>query len=301
MIQFITRKKLDVDKYNACIENSMQSNIYGFSWYLDLACDNWSVFVLNDYEAVMPVPWRKKFFIKYVYPPLWIIQLGIYSKVIEDENEFLIELFSQFKYVQMRTNTQNAFSMFQPYQIEKRLQVLQMKSTFENIIKGFRKDRRRALTKSQKSALKENWKGNPEDLITLHKQNVGKRAKDFNEHEYDKLLRVIKLSIVKGRGEVLSIYDSQNKLVASGFFLLYNKSVVKLVSATDFNNRKNGANTFLIERAIFKYHNDFDVFDFGGSSMKTIADFNLSFGSSHKVYSELQYNNLPKLLKLFKK
>ena len=112
MIQRVKRKFLDEKKYDDCIEKSMQSNIFGFSWYLDIVCDNWDVLVLNNYEAVMPIPWRKKFFVKYVYTPLRVLELGVFSEGCIDENEFLIELFSGFKYVNLRMNKLNSFSMF---------------------------------------------------------------------------------------------------------------------------------------------------------------------------------------------
>jgi len=302
MIKRVTRKALNVEKYNYCIEHSLQSNIFGFSWYLDIVCDNWDVFVLNDYEAVMPVPWRKKFFIKYGYPPLWIIQLGIYSLEIEDENEFLIELFSEFKYIETRTNASNAFTMFQPFQKQRQLQVLEMPTTdYKTVFTGYRKDRKKDLKKAQKNDLHEKWNDNPNSLINLHKANVGKRAKDFSEQEYEKLEELIKVCVLKKVGEILSIYDKDSKLVGSGFFLKHKDRTTILVSSTDFKNRKNGANTFLIDRAIYKYQARFNKFDFGGSSMRSIAKYFLSFGASSENYMQLNYNNLPSFLKLLKK
>jgi len=79
MIHYVKREDLMVAKYNDCIENSIQSRIYAFSWYLDIVADNWDVLVLNDYEAVMPVPFRRKFRINYVYPPFWLLELGLFS------------------------------------------------------------------------------------------------------------------------------------------------------------------------------------------------------------------------------
>ena len=79
MIQYLKRNQLDIIKYDNCIELSLNSRIYVFSWYLDIVSDNWDVLVLNDYEAVMPLPWRQKYFIKYVYPPAWTQQLGVFS------------------------------------------------------------------------------------------------------------------------------------------------------------------------------------------------------------------------------
>ena len=79
MIRCLKRNEIDVEKYNTCIKNAVQSNIYAFSWYLDIVTDNWAVLVLNDYEAVMPLPWKQKYFIKYVTQPLWTLQLGVFS------------------------------------------------------------------------------------------------------------------------------------------------------------------------------------------------------------------------------
>ena len=80
MIRIIKRRDLDLQKYDSCIDESLQSRIFAFSWYLDVTVEHWQVAVLNDYEAVMPLPVRQKFGITYVYPPFWILELGIFSK-----------------------------------------------------------------------------------------------------------------------------------------------------------------------------------------------------------------------------
>jgi len=72
MIHYVKREDLEVLKYDACIENALQSRVYAFSWYLDIVADNWDVLVLNNYEAVMPVPWKQKYFIKYVTQPFFL-------------------------------------------------------------------------------------------------------------------------------------------------------------------------------------------------------------------------------------
>ena len=79
MIYYLKRNQLDDNKYNSCIKQSKNSRIYAFSWYLDCVADNWDALVLNDYEAVMPLPWRQKYVIKYIYPPAWTQQLGVFS------------------------------------------------------------------------------------------------------------------------------------------------------------------------------------------------------------------------------
>lgn len=301
MIKRITRKELDTVKYDYCIENSIQSNVYGYSWYLDEVCANWDVFVLNDYEAVMPIPWKKKFFIKYVYTPRRVLELGIFSEGHIDENEFLITLFDSFNYVNLRTNCANSFSMFEEYRKEKKQHFLSLKEGYKAIYLKYKKDRKKDLKKAVKADLVEKWGDAPGNLILLFRSNVGKRFKRMNERDYLIMKNVLDISIKKGVGEIMSVFDKNNQLVASGFFVKNKREVTILFSATDLKNRKNGANTFLIDRAIYKYQNTVHKFGFGGSSIPSIAKFFESFGAHKNHYFDLSYNNLPKFLKFFKK
>mgnify|MGYP001125646880 FL=1 len=301
LIKYIQREHLDEEKYNNCIENSIQSNSYAFSWYLDIVCDNWDVLVLDDYEAVMPIPWRKKYGIKYVYPPLWVLQLGVYSNEAINENEFLIHLFSTFKFVELRMNTHNNVELYSEFLQLKQCQKLVLNTTYSSILSKYRKDRKKDLQKATTADLIEKWNDHPSNLIELFKNNIGKRTPNIKENDYQNLEKLIAICIQKKVGEILAVYDKKNKLVASVFLLKHKNSITKLISSTNLKDRKNGANTFLIDRVIFKYHKDFSVFNFGGSSIKSVASFSKSFGAETEKYHQLKMNNLPKVLKLFKK
>jgi len=300
MIQLVKRKKLDVDKYNNCVENAMQSNIYGLAWYLDIVCDNWSVLVLNDYEAVMPIPWRRKLLIKYTYQPFWVIQLGIYSQVVEDENEFLIELFSEFKYVNLRMNPENSFSMFLPYQTKKLTQFVSYHTNF-NLFDYYNRNRKRELKKAEKSHLKASWDDSPKVLIDLFKLNVGKRVKKIKDKDYLNLYKLMSYCLNKDLGYLLTVYDEDEKLVSGAFFVKNKLKITEVVCSSDFKNRSNGANTFMNHEAIIKFQKDFKIFNFGGSSMENIQKYYKSFGGKDEFYSELTYNKLPRVLRFFKR
>ena len=301
MIQYVKRQHLDVSKYDHCIENSMQSRIYAYSWYLDIVADHWDVLVLDDYVAVMPIPWRRKFFVKYVYPPFWLLELGIFSLDGKlNVLPFFDFLFSEFRYVESKLNRDTNPCNKESF-LEKQIQVLPLNLEYDSLIKNFRKDRRKDLVKATKSALKEKWGDSPEKLITLFKNNVGKRTPNIINRDYVVLKQLIKICVEKGVGEILSIYDNKSKLVASGFFLKHKEEVAILISSTDFKNRKNGANTFLIAKAICKFNKNFEVFNFGGSSMKNISKYFLSFGASTSKYQHIKYNKFSLLFRLFKR
>ena len=79
-IKYLSREELDDVKYNNCITESKQALLYGYTWYLDIVCDRWDVLVLDDYVAVMPVPWRKKYGIKFRIGDFFSWIKGTYHK-----------------------------------------------------------------------------------------------------------------------------------------------------------------------------------------------------------------------------
>ncbi|CAI8272272.1 MAG: Uncharacterised protein [Polaribacter sp. SA4-10] len=302
MIHRIERTDLDVEKYDACIAISAQSNLFGFSWYLDICCTNWIVLVLNDYEAVMPIPYRKKYGIKYVYTPLWILELGLYSKGEKVQiDSFLEVLKAHFKFAELRLNTGNYVEKNKNKTQINSLQFLFLKEGYESILKKYNRNRKRELIKAKNANLNENWTDAPEKLVSLFKGNIALRLAKINEKDFENLLRLIKFCLANKTGELLTVYSENKVLVSAAFFIKFNNKVTQLVCASDINNRDNGANTFSNDRAIFRYQNQFDIYNFGGSSMESIANYYKSFGAETETYRLLKHNNLFPLLKLFKR
>src|SRR4029077_14289393 len=99
-IQHITRDKVDVVKWNDCIDSAPSGLIYGYSFYLDHMAQQWDALVLNDYEAVMPLTWNKKYGISYLYQPFLTAQLGLFGKTISKGllETFLNNIPSKFRY-----------------------------------------------------------------------------------------------------------------------------------------------------------------------------------------------------------
>ncbi|MFC0345300.1 hypothetical protein [Epilithonimonas hispanica] len=80
MIKRLKYHEIDFDKYNACIENSLQNSDYAQREFLDIVTKkSWELIIYDDYEAVMPVPLIVKFGFKIVLMPKLCQQLGIFS------------------------------------------------------------------------------------------------------------------------------------------------------------------------------------------------------------------------------
>lgn len=289
MVSYVKRKDLDTNKYNYCIENSRQSRIYAFSWYLDIIADNWDVLVFDNYKAVMPIPWKRKYGLKYVVHPFWCIELGIFSILELDISIFLKEFTKLFFLGNLRLNTSNRLYEKVIFLKNRELQQISLFEEEEKILQQYRKDRKKDLRKATNANLKA-CKGSSEELITLFKNNIGKRTNYIKDKDYNNLSILIKECSNRGVADLLSVKNINNELVGAAFFLKHKNVVTILVSATDLKNRNNGVNTFLIHNAILEYKKDFDFLNFGGSSIKSIAKYFLSFGAETKLYQQINYN-----------
>ena len=71
MIRYLKNHQIDRDKWDGCIQTSVQKSVYGCSWYLDVICSNWDALVEDDYVSVMPVTKNSKYLMNYIYPPFF--------------------------------------------------------------------------------------------------------------------------------------------------------------------------------------------------------------------------------------
>lgn len=288
MIRSLERQHLNVEKYDFCVANSNQSRIFGFSWYLDIAVSDWSVLVYKDYEAVMPVPSRKKFGISYVYPPFWILELGIFSISEVDEQIFMDFLSKNYSWVELRMNSENNFIQNEGLLKEMQFQQLDIFQPIANIRQKYRKDRQKDLRKAREAGLKVKWDDSASVLIQLFKNTIGQRTPTIKTNDYQNLKSIIEACCKRNMGRILSVYAHDDSLVASAFVLLYQKKCTILISATDFQNRNTGANTFLIDTLISEYQKDYETFNFGGSSLPSVASYFKSFGAETISYPLVQ-------------
>lgn len=80
MIRRLKYHEIDFVKYSQCLENSEQRKYSATKDFLDItAPKQWELLVYNDYEAVMPVPFVRKYGVKIVHNPKLCQQLGIFS------------------------------------------------------------------------------------------------------------------------------------------------------------------------------------------------------------------------------
>ena len=99
MIQFFSHKEINKRKWDECISSSVNGRVYAYSWYLDIVTDQWDALILDNYQAVFPLPFRRKCGIDYVYQPVFTQQLGLFSQAPLSPSlleEFLAQIPARF-------------------------------------------------------------------------------------------------------------------------------------------------------------------------------------------------------------
>ncbi|MDP2088228.1 MAG: hypothetical protein Q8J84_02390 [Flavobacteriaceae bacterium] len=285
MISYVKHQDLDVEKYDACIENASNSRIYAFSWYLDIVTDHWDALILNDYEAVMPLPWRRKFFIYYIYPPAWTQQLGVFSSKEIDETllkDFINAIPKKFKKITIQFNSGNPISGKQV--TEKVNYILKLNQSYEELFKKFRKDRRERIKKNDEknNLTEENLE--IEKLFSIFKTNYHHKI-ELSEIDYLKLKLLIKKSATVESANIKIILDKEDDFIRAGAVFLINKErIIYLFSSQTDKGRKANSLSSILNKLIKENSNSGKILDFEGSMLPNIADFFKSFGAEKELY-----------------
>ncbi len=295
MIRYIKRAVLDVDKYNNCIENSINARIYAYSWYLDIVADNWDVLVLDDYAAVMPLPWRSKYFIKYIYMPCWTQQLGIFSSIDLTSvklNDFINSIPKKFKKVTLNFNSDNLLKGSNIQQ--KTNYILPLNKQYFELFENYKYRRRRSYKQYENDTITIKKSSKYKEVVNLF-INQKKGTIQINKSDYDKLEQLIKFSENTKQSYILTVENLKGELIGGAFFLKDTRRITYLFSAVSVEGRKKQAMPFIIDLIIKKYANTNYIFDFEGSMIPGIAYFFRSFGAQEETYfsyqKQLFFNN----------
>ena len=280
MIKHLKRNQLDIKKYDACIKNSLQSRIYAFSWYLDIVADNWDALIFDDYKAVMPLPWRKKYLIKYIYNPSWTQQLGVFSTEKVTKNlirDFLKSIPNKFKKTTIQFNAGNVLNNAD---FTKKVNyIVPLNEPYNNLKSKFSKGRK-FKNNFDFTISNDNY---IDELILLFKNTVGTTAQ-LKEKEYLKLSKLITYLKSIDKVIIYSAHNSMKNLCAGAFFIQDDKRITYLFSASNQEGRDKEMMAAIINNVIKKYENTNYILDFEGSMIPGVAKFCKSFGALEEYY-----------------
>jgi len=289
-LRVVHRKELDTARWESLIASDPSASLYQTIWYQDLITDgDWYAVVSDDYDAAMPFALIRKGFgrllaIDTVVNPL-LIQRSIVlpcskSYYLRDFMRFLERNFRQINLkVEHHKTTEIDAKSLQNHTIN-------LEGDAEIVTQNYNRNTRRNI----KSAL--------ESGVTIEKtDDVEATMKLLIAHDETGLVgknntmlkNLIATSIRNEQGYLLRAV-AQNEMCGVGFFINYNRRVYFLLCASNDIGIKLKAMYALIDYAVKLSVGGFDVFDFTGSNIDSIARRNLSFGAEVEVYDIINFS-----------
>lgn len=300
-IQYLTQQQINKQKWDACIEAADNGLIYAFSFYLDTMSKHWDALVLNDYEAVMPLTWNKKYGIRYLYQPFLTAQSGVFGKKITGEQ---VDLFIQaipgsFRFIDISLNSNNASGNLEGVSISRSNYVLDLSKPYETLFQNYRENIRRNIKKALQLGCVIQKGFDAEKVILLAVQQM----KSHGNEEADNIERFRKLYQylhARQMATTYGVFTAQNELLASCVFFFSHNRAYYILVGNHPNGKTTGASHALIDAFIKDHAGKNMLLDFEGSDIRNIAFFYSSFGAVHEIYPAIKINRLPFYLRWMK-
>ncbi|MBK1896380.1 hypothetical protein [Chryseobacterium paridis] len=283
MIKRVRYNEIDFNKYTECLENSEQRKYSASRTFLDITSKNqWELLVYNDYEAVMPIPYVKKYGIKIIHNPMLCQQLGIFSKKdsASVNQAFLDFLNSNFLIRIYQFNDLNKFHSI----VEQKKNFLIPSDSYEKVYARYSPKRKRKLRLD-------------EDVL----RNSENKLVSFNEAKLfiqNNMLGLEKEGDINGFLRIFKMFYDQGHLQFSAFF--YNQKIINIIAVYEddfslallgtFNDKEyvkiSGASV-LIDNVI-KNCIENKTFDFEGGELPNIEEFFRGFRPELQPYGILK-------------
>jgi len=301
-IQYLSYKEIDKQKWDACIEQASNGLIYPYSFYLDAMAKHWDALVLNDYEAVMPLTWNRKYSFYYLYQPAFTASLGVFGNNLNKEliDDFIRSIPSKFKLIEISLNAGNIIGDSKAFSLLRSNYILHLNKPYEEIYKVYRDNHKRNISKALQLGCSVSKEIPVDEIIQLNKEQLqhidGTKPEDYPN--FKKLYAFLKN---KGQAKTYAIIDPKNKILASAVFFFSHNRAYYIMVGNHPEGKTLGASHALID-AFIKDHADQNlILDFEGSDIRNLAFFYSSFGATEEIYPALKINKLPWYIRLLKK
>ena len=300
-IKYLQYKEIDKAKWNACISNAPNGLIYGYSFYLDCMAKQWDALVLNDYEAVIPLTWNKKYGFYYLYQPAFTASLGVFGKNLTKEiiDDFVSMLPSKFKLVEISLNSGNIVGDSRPFSLLRSNYILPLNRSYEQLYKSYRDNHKRNITKAFQFGCRVSKEIAIDEIIQLNKEQL-QHVDGTKPEDYPNFKKLYELLKGRKQAEVYGIIDPKNKVLASAVFFFSHNRAYYIMVGNHPDGKTIGASHALIDAFIKDHAGQNLILDFEGSDIRNLAFFYSGFGATEEIYPVLKINRLPFYVKWLK-
>ena len=302
MIQYLQHHEIDKQRWDLCISQSLNSMLYGYSWYLDIVCPGWCAMVVGDYEAVFPLPVKKKIY-HYVFQPFFTQQLGLFYKhlpLAERLDEVLAAIPAKYRYIDVQLNEALVQQNISKGKIIKRKNfVLPLNKTYDKLVKKYSEHTRRNLKKATRHP-QQVVACDTSVIIEQYRKHKGAETKGLDAAHYAVLQQLFDTLFVNHLVKPLAVRDDKGEILSTAAFAICNTRIYYLMGSSSKVGKEERSIYLLFDHMIRHYSDHSFELDFEGSEIPGVARLFKGFGAEKRQYVHLRINRLPWLIRWMK-
>lgn len=298
-IHYLTRSDLNVNQWDSLVRDSANGRAYALSFYLDtMTGGNWNAVVLGDYEAILPLPFRKKWGLKLIANPAFSQQLGIiWSRPVAPamQQKMLQAIPAGFLKITLGMNAANEL---EDKVVMRNNFVLSLLPDAPALERGYSRSARRNIHKANEAGLRIKEGITSTDLMILHRL----RYRDLigvAKVDYERFQELMDQLLDRGMGYTVGVMDKEGHLLAASFYIRFKDRLTFIFNGNDQESLKNGATHYLKNFVIRKFAGKGIIMDFEGSDTPDFARFYRQYGAHNEPYPRWEAGPLSVLRRLF--
>ncbi len=285
---------INEQQWDACVAKHSNGLIYAQYDYLDHMCDHWSGLVVGDYEAIMPLPWRRKYGFRYYYIPPFIQQLGFIgsSSLLNQLQENLIrKIRSYARYGDLHLNFSNHALASELHCKNRTNLVIDLNRSYTEIYSDYQPDLKNLLDKASNSLQFHYSKENKlTDIIRHYQQQYSQRMPHLSLEDFARLSELCQFYTEKGQCVLRSVKSNDGVILSDTLLLKDNRRIYHLLNTTFQEGRQLHSNHWLLDQLLKEYSNQQLLFDFEGSDLPGVKSFYKKFGGHVQPYFHYRRN-----------
>lgn len=285
MIRYLRHSQINLQKWDALINQSLNGNIYAYTWYLN-HLGKWDALVCGDYEAVLPLVYNRKWLgFRQIYQPYFCQQLGVFSRNPIDQSlmdAFLAIIPKKFVKVHFQCNEGNPKPRTPRFQYTEKVNfVLDLSPSYGALFAQFSKSLRQRIRKAKTQLSIQKNSRSPEKILSQYASFLGENGRKIN---WKKAQKSLETALVKEQAFSCTAYAENGVAIASVFFLKSHQRLTYLIGVSSAEGKKQFAIHALLDQLIQQYSGQEYELDFEGSSINSLAYFFGSFGAERRSF-----------------
>jgi len=303
MIRHLRHSEIDKAQWDALLAQCADRLWYMQSWVLDLCCPNWEALVDLDERAIMPLLFRRKYGVDYLYQPYALQQQGVFAAVPGDATtrSFLDAVPKRFRYWDIHVNAQMSVHASGDLHVSaNENQQMRLDADLHSLRAGYSQGHRRNLRKCGERPPEITERITGSEFVALFQRTTAARFSNVPEGGLQLLEHLLTEGRRRGQCSILGVRGDHGPIAAACFMEWEGRSIV-LKTANDEEGTACQAMFHILDHYIADHAGSGLLLDFAGSNTASVARFNQGFGAQSTVYLRLKRNRLPLPLRWFKR